>query len=144
MSLFNPLNPASLTGQVDPTRLVQAAAGFPGGAVLLVFVLFWAPVGPGIPAGVLLARHAGLNPAVTFGLYTLSDVLGALVCHPTFALLRRWARRVTLLRRMGSWLLKLALLGTRHPRIDDVAVGRGAAPALFRIGTIGFGVDVYT
>jgi hypothetical protein len=29
---------------------------------MLVFALFWAPVGPGIPAGVVLARHLALNP----------------------------------------------------------------------------------
>src|SRR5438132_4443340 len=35
--------------------LLQAAQHFPGGPVVLVLALFFAPVGPGIPAGVLPA-----------------------------------------------------------------------------------------
>jgi hypothetical protein len=151
-SLFNPLDPSILTGQVDPARLLGAAAGFPGGAALLVFALFWSPVGPGIPAGVLLARHAGLPPLATFGLYTLSDVLGALISHPTFALVRRVGGRVPILRRLGGWFLKLALIGSGTSAVNPPppepgsppGAPRAALPALFRIGTVGFGVDVYT
>jgi hypothetical protein len=141
---FNPLDPQQLMGQVDASRLVAAAQSFPGGPAVLVFALFWAPVGPGIPAGVLLARHVGLNPLITITLYALSDVLGACVCHPLFAGLRRLARRVPALRWLGQRLMKVAMFGARMPTAEDLQVGvKGLAPALFRIGTVGFGLDVY-
>lgn len=143
--LFNPTDPASLLGVVDSQRLLNAAAAFPGGAAMLVFALFWAPVGPGIPAGLLLARHAGLNPALTFGLYALSDTLGACVCHPLYSLLRRAAGRVPALRAVGRRVIKLALIGATPPRAEDLKTGgRGALPVLFRIGSIGFGLDLYS
>jgi hypothetical protein len=111
---------------------------------VLVFALFWAPVGPGIPAGVLLARHVGLNPLITIAIYALSDVLGACVCHPLFAGLRRLARHVRPLRWLGQRLMKVAMFGARMPTAEDLQVGvKGLAPALFRIGTVGFGLDVY-
>jgi len=105
----------------------------------LVFALFWAPVGPGVPAGVLLARHIPLNPAATFGLYALSDLLAALVCHPIFVLLRRHARRVRPLRWLGRRLMSVAMLGVRMPRGEG-----GLASAATRIASVGFGADVYT
>jgi hypothetical protein len=142
--LFFPTDFSALTGMVDPERLAQAAELFPGGVVGLVFMLFWAPIGPGIPAGVLLAVHAKLPPLLTFSLYTLSDTLGACICHPLYQVLRRWGGRVPALRALGQRLMKLALIGTRPPRAEDLASGRGTLPALFRIGTIGFGADVYT
>lgn len=143
--LFVPTDLASLAGMVDQQRLADAAAVFPGGVAGLVFALFWAPIGPGIPAGVLLAVHAGLNPATTFSLYLLSDVLGACVCHPLYGLLRRLAGRVPVARAVGQRLVKLALIGTRPPRAEDLRNGaRGALPVLFRIGTVGFGADVYS
>jgi hypothetical protein len=142
---YNPLDPQQLAGQMDPAGLLAAAANFPGGAAVLVFALFWSPVGPGIPAGVLLARHAGLHPALTFALYALSDVLGALVCHPLYLGLRRCAARLPALRWLGRRMMQLAMVGTRAPRLDDLSAGaRGTGAALFRIGTVGFGVDVYT
>ena len=144
--LFNPgtlPNPNALTGPDGAKVLLDAARDFPGGPVMLVFALFWSPVGPGIPAGVLLARHIPLNPAATFGLYAVTDLLGALVCHPLFTLLRRHARRVRPLHWIGTRMMRLAMLGTRVPRPDDVAA-RGIGPALFRVATIGFGVDVYS
>jgi hypothetical protein len=141
---YNPLDPQTMMGIIDPQRLLDTAAVFPGGALMLVFALFWAPVGPGIPAGVLLARHAGINPIVTLGLYATSDVLGACVCHPWFTFLKKVASRVPILRALGGKLMKLALIGARPPRIDDLQDGvKGMWPALFRIGTIGFGLDVY-
>jgi hypothetical protein len=133
-----------MMGLIDPQRLMDTADVFPGGALMLVFALFWAPVGPGIPAGVLLARHAGINPLVTLGLYTASDVLGACVCHPWYTLLKRLAGRVPILRAIGNKLMRFALLGARPPRVEDLQHGaKGMFPALFRIGTIGFGLDVY-
>src|SRR5262249_58139131 len=94
---------------------LQPAQGFPGGPVMLVFALFWSPVGPGIPAGVLLARHVPLNPAVTFGLYAASDVLGACVCHPIFTALRRHGRRIPSLRAVGRRFLQFATWGVKLP-----------------------------
>ncbi len=141
---FNPLDPQQLLGQADASKLLDAAQRFPGGPGMLVFALFWAPIGPGIPAGVLLARHAGLNPLVTLALYALSDVLGACVCHPMFVGLRGLARRVPALRWLGQRLMKVAMFGARVPTAADLDVGvKGLAPALFRIGTVGFGLDVY-
>src|SRR3990172_4609283 len=97
LDIFSPstvLDPTALAGETGAARLLDAAHHFPGGPAVLVFALFWAPVGPGIPAGVLLARHVPLGAASTFGLYALSDVLGACVCWPVFTLLRRHGRRL--------------------------------------------------
>src|SRR5262244_4214323 len=94
--IFNPLtalDPSALTGEAGASRLAQAAAQFPGGPTALVFALFWAPVGPGIPAGVLLAHHLRLAPAVTFGLYTLSDTLAAVALNPVFSWVRTRGRQ---------------------------------------------------
>jgi hypothetical protein len=145
--LFSPsaaLDP-TINGVAGAQRLLAAAAHFPGGPVMLVFALFWSPVGPGIPAGVLLARHIPLNPALTFALYTMSDVLSAFVFGPLFTLLRRHGRRVPSIRRLGRRLLTFATAGVRVPRAEDVGTEQGrVAPTLFRIATVGFGVDVYT
>ncbi len=145
--IFNPstmLDPNAFTGPAGANALVEAARHFPGGPTMLVFALFWAPVGPGIPAGVLLARHVPLHPAFTFLLYTTSDVLGAAICHPLFSMLRRAARRVPAIKWLGERMIRFAMLGTRVPRAQDLRPGAGMAPALFRIATVGFGVDVYT
>src|SRR4051812_29661959 len=140
--IFSPstlLDPTAFTGESGASRLLEAAHHFPGGPVMLVFALFWAPVGPGIPAGVLLARHVPLGAAATFGLYTLSDVCGALVLWPTYSVLRRHGRRVPAIRSLGRRLLSFAMLGARRPE-----PGGSVASALFRIATVGFGVDIYT
>ena len=142
--VFDPsaaLDPTRFTGPEGAARLLDAAHHFPGGPVMLVLALFFAPVGPGIPAGVLLARHVPLNPVATFGLYALSDVVAALVCHPLFTLLRRHGKRVPPIRWLGRRMLALAMLGVRKP---DPQAATGVAPALSRIATVGFGVDVYT
>jgi len=148
LEIFDPsmaLDPTAFAGATGAQRLLEAAAHFPGGPVGLVFALFWAPVGPGIPAGVLLARHIPLHPAVIFGLYALSDVLSAFIFGPIFALLRKHGRKVEVIRKLGRRMLSLATLGVRVPRPEEVKAGeKGLAPTLFRIATIGFGVDVYT
>ncbi len=144
--IFSPsamLDPTAYTGEAGAGRLMEAARHFPGGPVALVFALFWAPVGPGIPAGVLLAHHVRLAPAVTFGLYTLSDTLAALVLTPVFGWLRTHGRRIPMVRAVGKRMLAAAMIGARTPTAADVQDGR-IAPALFRIATVGFGVDVYT
>jgi hypothetical protein len=144
MSPFDVFDPSAAldvtryTGDAGAARLLQAAHDFPGGPVALVLALFFAPVGPGVPAGVLLARHVPLNPAFTFGLYAVSDVVAAVVCHPVFVLLRRHGRRVRPIRWLGRRLQSVAMIG-----VGATAPGR-AAPALSRIATVGFGVDVYT
>ena len=109
----------------------------------MVFALFWAPVGPGIPAGVLLAQHLRIAPAVTFGLYALSDILALLILNPVYSLLRTHGRRNPTVRKIGRRMLAVAMIGTRRPTAGDVQGGR-LAPALFRIATVGFGVDIYT
>ena len=139
--VFDPsaaLDPGRYAGQAGAARLLQAAQHFPGGPVGLVFALFFAPVGPGVPAGVLLARHVPLTATATFGLYALSDVIAAIVCHPLFVLLRRHGRTVRPIRWLGRRLLSLAMLGVRTPESG------ATAPALARIATVGFGADVYT
>jgi len=144
MSPFDVFDPSATldvsryAGEAGAARLLQAAQQFPGGPVALVLALFFAPVGPGVPAGVLLARHVPLNPAFTFGLYALSDVIAAVICHPVFVLLRRHGRKVRPIRWLGRRLQSLAMLGVPRP------AGDRAAPALSRIATVGFGVDVYT
>jgi hypothetical protein len=139
--VFDPsaaLDPTRFIGPDGAARLLEAAQHFPGGPIALVLMLFFAPVGPGIPAGVLLARHVPLNPAITFGLYALSDVLAAVVCHPIFVLHRPHGARVRPIHWIGRHVLALAMVGVRVPESG------GVAPRLFRIGTVGFGVDVYT
>jgi len=143
--VFDPsaaLDPTRFVGPAGAQRLLEAAQHFPGGPAVLVFALFWAPVGPGIPAGVLLARHIPLNPVATFGLYTLSDLLGALVCSPLFVFLKRHGKKVKAVEWLGRRFLRVAMLGVPPPRPAERA-GR-LAPALFRIATVGFGVDVYS
>jgi len=140
-NVFDPsaaLDPTRYAGEAGAAKLLQAAQHFPGGPVMLVLTLFFAPVGPGIPAGVLLARHIPLHPAFTFGLYALSDVLAAIVCHPLFALLRHHGRNVKPIRWLGRRILSLTMIGVGAPALGAVA------PTLSRIATVGFGVDVYT
>lgn len=144
--IFSPsvaLDPTAFAGEAGASRLMQAAAHFPGGALGLIFLLFWAPVGPGIPAGVLLANHLRLPPPITLGLYALSDTLAALLLNPIYSWFRTHGRRIPAVHRIGSRMLKVAMIGVRRPSTDDLRDGR-VAPALFRIATVGFGVDIYT
>src|SRR4029077_7324971 len=109
--VFDPsaaLDPSRWPGEAGAARLRGAGRHFPGGPTMLVLALFFAPVGPGIPAGVLLARHVPLNPVVTFGLYFFSDAMAPLVCHPLFVLLRRHARRVRPIRWLGRRMMSVA------------------------------------
>src|SRR5919109_3374417 len=102
--VFDPsaaLDPTRYAGEAGAATLLEAAQTFPGGPVMLVLALFFAPVGPGIPAGVLHTRHVPLHPALKFGLYALSDVFAAAVCHPIFVALRRHGRRLRPVRWLG-------------------------------------------
>jgi hypothetical protein len=144
--VFDPhtvLDPTAFTGPAGAARLLDAAQHFPGGPLVLVFALFWTPIGPGIPAGVLLARHVPLHPSITFGLYALSDLLAAVVVHPIFTLLRRHGRRVPAVHWLGRRFLSLVTLGLPRSRVAVDGNSR-MAPLLFRIATVAFGVDVYT
>src|SRR5438477_5962036 len=138
--IFDPsavLDPSRFTGETGAARLLEAAQHFPGGPTMLVLALFFAPVGPGIPAGVLLARHVPLHPTLTLGLYALSDVIAAFVCHPLFAFLRRHGRRVRPIQWLGRRMMAIAMVGVPSER-------ERLGPALSRVATVGFGVDVYT
>lgn len=144
--IFSPsaiLDPTAFTGEAGAGRLMQAAAHFPGGPTALVFALFWAPVGPGIPAGVLLAHHLRMAPAVTFGIYALSDTLAVFILNPIYSWLRTHGRRIPLIRKAGRRVLALAMFGTGRSTAGEIRDGR-RAPALFRIGAVGFAVDIYT
>jgi len=144
--IFSPsaaLNPAAFTGAAGASRLMQSAAQFPGGPTALIFALFWAPVGPGVPAGVLLAQHLRIPPPLTFALYALSDLLAVLLLHPIFTWLRTSGRRIPAIRTIGQRALRLAMIGVRRPTAEEVRSGR-LAPTLLRIATVGFGVDIYT
>src|SRR5512139_3632755 len=113
--LFDPNNilaTTQLTGPDGARALLEVGKSFPGGPVALVFALFWAPVGPGIPAGVLLARHIPLHPALTFGLYAASDVLAASIFHPLFVGFKRLARQVPSVLHAANAMLRLAILST--------------------------------
>ena len=109
----------------------------------MVFALFWAPVGPGIPAGVLLAHYLHIAPPVTFGLYALSDGLAALLLNPIYGWFRRSGRRIPAIHKFGRWMLRVAMIGVRRPTAEEVSGGR-RAPMLLRVATVGFGVDIYT
>ena len=79
------LDPTRYARQAGAARLLQAAQRFPGGPVALVLALFFAPVGPGVPAGVLLARHVPLTPAATFGLFIALVMIVAMIVIPQLA-----------------------------------------------------------
>jgi hypothetical protein len=146
LDLFSPAaysDPTFFTGEAGASRPIQAATHFPGGATGLVFALSWAPVGPGIPAGVLLAQHLRIAPALTFGLYLLSDLFAVALLNPLYSFLRAQGRRNPTIRNIGRRMLAVAMIGTRRPNAEEVHAGR-LAPALLRIGTVGCGVDIYT
>lgn len=145
--IFNPsttLDPSAFMGDAGAARLMQAAAHFPGGPMAFVFLLFWAPVGPGIPAGVLLARHVGVAPPVTLGLYVISDALAVLLLNPIYSWLRKHGRRNPTINKIGQRVIAAAMIGTGTSKARAESGAVRPAPALFRIATVGFGVDIYT
>jgi len=64
---------------LDPSAPLPA--GWPAGA-LGAFFLFCVPIGGGIPAGVLMARTAGVSPAIMAVLYFVSDIVLAFTFEP--------------------------------------------------------------
>jgi hypothetical protein len=146
LDVFSPsafFDPTMFTGEAGVSRLIQVAAHFPGGATGLIFAFFCAPVGPWLPAGVLLAQHLRIPPAFIFGLYLVADLFVVILLNPVYSFLRAQGRRNPTIRNIGRRTLALAMIGTRRLAADDVRAGH-LAPALLRIATVGFGVDVYT
>src|SRR3954463_3369351 len=80
----------------DPTAPLPAF--WPGG-FWGAFLLFCIPIGGGIPLGVLMARDAGVSPAMMAVMYFVSDIFMA-VTHEPFFWLSGWARRA---RRSYGW-----------------------------------------
>ena len=80
--------------------------GFPGGAPG-AFLVFFFPIGGGIPIGVLMARDGGVPFWGTALVYLLSDVCLAFMNEPLVMAARWLARRVAFLRRMGSAITRL-------------------------------------
>lgn len=66
------------------------------------FLLFFVPVGGGIPLGVIKARDAGVAPLLTAGVYLLSDVVLALTNEPMVQLFRWLGRHVPALGTLGA------------------------------------------
>jgi hypothetical protein len=95
----------------DPSAPVPL--GWPHGWVG-VLILFCVPMGVGVPPGVLLAKQAGIGPAMTTNLYLLSDVLMAFVFEPMLRLLAAAARRRPRLARLrDAYGLALARMTPR-------------------------------
>ncbi len=117
---------------LDPSAPLPA--GWPMGA-LGAFMLFCVPIGGGIPAGVLMARTAGVSPPVMAVLYFLSDVVLAVTFEP-FLRIARW---------LGRFLPPLAWLA-RTMRALATRSGASASGAKGPLGLIlvSFGVDPMT
>jgi len=81
--------------------------GWPVGA-LGAFLLFCVPIGGGIPAGVLMARGAGVSAPAMAGLYFLSDIVLAFTFEPILRLVAWLGRWVPPLAWMGAWIRGLA------------------------------------
>jgi len=81
--------------------------GWPVGA-LGAFFLFCVPIGGGIPAGVLMARAAGVSPPGMAFLYFLSDIVLAFTFEPILVVLSWIGRWVPVLGRMGAALRAFA------------------------------------
>lgn len=73
-----------ITAIFDPTAPLPA--GWPTGA-WGAFILFLVPIGGGIPLGVLMARDAGVSPAIMALMYFVSDIFMAVTHEPFFMLL---------------------------------------------------------
>jgi hypothetical protein len=101
-----------------------------------VLMLFFIPVGGGIPAGVLLAQTKGLAWPVTAGLYLVSDVLLALAFEPVLRLLAWLAGKVPFLARFSARMKTALDRSTAH------FTGTGAGPITLIM--FSFGADPMT
>lgn len=117
---------------LDPSAPLPS--GWPVGA-LGAFLLFCVPIGGGIPAGVLMARAAGVSPPMMAVLYALSDVVLAFTFEPVLVVLRWTGRFVPPLGRLARAVGRLAT------RIG--AESRGARGPLGLV-LVSFGVDPMT
>ena len=72
------------------------------------FLLFCVPIGGGIPAGVLMARNAGVSPPAMAVLYFLSDIVLAFTFEPILRVFTWLGRWMPPLARMGTWIRSLA------------------------------------
>src|SRR5262245_31007502 len=117
---------------LDPNAPLPA--GWPAGA-LGAFLLFCVPVGGGIPAGVLMARTAGVSPAAMAVLYFLSDIVLAFTFEPLLVIVS-W---------LGRFLPPLAWLGRKMRALAtrSGATGSGAKGPLGLV-LVAFGVDPMT
>src|SRR5436309_11018033 len=82
----------------DPTAL---PLGWPTGG-FGAFLLFLAPVGGGIPIGVLMADRGGIPAWAIVSLYLLSDIVLAVAIEPILAVVLRLGRRVESVGRLGQ------------------------------------------
>ena len=103
---------------LDPTAPLPH--GWPVGA-LGAFLLFCVPIGGGIPAGVLMARNAGVSPPVMAVLYFLSDVVLAFTFEPILRALAWVGRWVPVLGRLGGAIRRIA---TRRAEPRPACAGR--------------------
>src|SRR5262249_58929103 len=90
---------------IDPSAPLPH--NWPVGA-LGAFLLFCVPIGGGIPAGVLMARNAGLSPPAMAGLYFFSDIVLAFTFEPILLVFTWLGRWVPPLARVGAWVPSVA------------------------------------
>jgi hypothetical protein len=72
------------------------------------FLLFLAPVGGGIPVGVLVADRGGVPAWGIASLYLLSDIVLAFALEPIVAFILRLGRRVESIGRIGRAIQRLS------------------------------------
>src|SRR3954463_3376200 len=123
----------------DPTAPLPAF--WPGG-FWGAFLLFCIPIGGGIPLGVLMARDAGVSPAMMAVMYFVSDIFMAVTHEPFFWLLGGLASIVPVFGKIRDFFAKASNQaglrdgGGRGPlglilfsfTVDPIS-GRGAAAA---------------
>ena len=88
----------------DPSAL---PIGWPTGG-LGAFLLFLAPVGGGIPIGVIVAERGGVPAWGIVSLYLLSDIVAAVAIEPIVALVSRLGPRVKAINEAGQWVKRLS------------------------------------
>jgi hypothetical protein len=97
--------PALFSTLADQAGLVGAA--WPTGG-LGAFLLFLAPVGGGIPLGVIVADRGGVPPWGIAVLYLLSDIALAITIEPILKLILRVGGRVEPMGKIGQAIQRLS------------------------------------
>jgi hypothetical protein len=100
-----------------------------------VFVLFFIPVGGGVPAGVILAKKRGFGWITMTFVYFISDLVLACLFEPLVLLMKAAGRRFTFVARINEGLKK-----STHKTIAKY----GLRPNVLSLITISFGVDPMT